>query len=111
MAINFKQLDRFFKGMPAMDALEALCWVFNADRATIYIDGTRFALADLYDTMETDGFRQASEITLEFYGGPSPGKWWHGNLYTMFLDHFIFAYISGERQLVKKAFKFMVKVA
>ena len=111
MAINFNQLDRFFQGMPAMDALEALCSIFNAEQATIYLDGTRFALMDLYDVMETDGFRPAHEISLQFYGGPSPGRWWHGNLYTMFLDHFIYAYITGKRHEVKKAFKFMTKVA
>jgi hypothetical protein len=103
--LNFKQLDRYFLDVSAYTALNVLCDTFKAINAVIYIDGTRFALIDLYDTMEVDGNLPAQSIKLRFFGGPSPGRWWEGTLYTMFLDHFIYAYTKGHKAEVQKALR------
>jgi len=103
--INFKQLENLFDGLTSADALDCLCWVFGASRAVIYRDNIRVILPDLYDDWDTIGLSQATEVKLRFYGGPFPGKWWDGNLFTMFLDHFIYAYTTNKKQTVQKALK------
>lgn len=98
--INFSKLTDSFSDISALDALECLCWTFNADKAGIYLDGTTLVLSDLYDYISLE---KAADIELRFYGGPNPGKWWNGTLLTLFLDHFIYAYLKGKRLQVTKA--------
>jgi hypothetical protein len=102
--INFKQLENLFGDMTAIDALDGLCWTFGASQARVYVDGTCFALADLYDNMDVVGLWPAKAVELRFFGGPV-GRWWDGNLFTMFLDHFMFAYIKGDKKTVAKILK------
>jgi hypothetical protein len=102
--INFNRLEQLFGDITALDALEALCWTFSASQARVYVDGTCFALADLYDQMEVIGLWPAKSVELRFFGGPV-GQWWDGNLFTMFLDHFIFAYMKGNKKAVAKVLK------
>jgi hypothetical protein len=102
--INFKQLENLFGDITAIDALDGLCWTFGASQARVYLGGTCFALADLYDNMEVVGLWPAKSIEIRFFGGPV-GRWWDGNLFNMFIDHFIYAYINGKKAVTSKALK------
>ncbi|MFA5344723.1 MAG: hypothetical protein WC315_00375 [Candidatus Omnitrophota bacterium] len=104
MKINFTLLKNRFGDISALDALELLCWTFGADKAYITVDGMRMPLVDLYD--DTGMFTwKASDVDLQFYGGPPPAKWWDGTLLTMLLDHFLYAYSKNDLVKVHKALK------
>lgn len=97
-------LKNRFGDISALDALELLCWTFNADKAFVSIGGSRMPLSDLYD--DTALFTlKASDVDLQFYGGPPPAKWWNGTLLTMLMDHFLFAYSKKDMAKVHKALK------
>jgi hypothetical protein len=102
--INFTLLNNRFGKISALDALGLLCWTFGANQAYITVGGNRIQLIDLYD--DTSMFTWlASEVDLQFCGGPPPAKWWNGTLLTMLLDHFLFAYAKNDMVKVHKALK------
>lgn len=102
-AMNLALLKETFRHISANDALDLLCWDFGADSKSVYIDGTKFALSELYDWADEWMFSCAEEIYLSFYGGPSPGRWWKTTLLTMLLDYIIRAEQLGMHHLVHKA--------
>lgn len=102
--INFTLLNNRFGKISALDALELLCWTFEADKAFITVDSNRIQVIDLYD--DTSMFTWlASDVDIQFYGGPPPAKWWNGTLLTMLLDHFLYAYAKNDMPKVHKALK------
>jgi hypothetical protein len=102
MKINFKQLNNRFGNISYIDALNLLCWTFEASQARVVVDGQSFALVDLYDVVKET---KASECSLQFYGGPPTGRWWEGTLLTMLLDHFLYAYSKNDLKKVHDALK------
>lgn len=101
--VKFSELDELFRSFTVLDALDCLCWTFSAAQAPIYMDSTRFCLVDLYDDAGAMGLNSADSIKLRFMGGPpNSTKWREANLYTMFLDYFLNAYIYGDKELISK---------
>jgi hypothetical protein len=101
--VNFKELDELFSGFSVLDALDCLCWTFGSAQAPVYMDGTRFCLVDIYDDAGSVGLNSAASLKLRWLGGPPDSlKWRDSNLYAMFLDYFLNAYIFGDKELITK---------
>jgi hypothetical protein len=107
MRINFSQLSIRYRDITALDALELLCVIFGAGNAYINMDGKRLPLYELYNNSEIFNWK-ASEIDLDFFGGPKPAKWWPGTLLTLLLDHILYAYSINDLAKVHKALKAVV---
>jgi hypothetical protein len=107
MRLNFTLLITRFRDITVCDALNMLCGTFNAASAFITIDGTRKQLADLYDEPEIL-MLPAVELEVQFFGGPSPARWWDGNLMMMLIDHLLFAYAHKQIHLVHEVLKTVV---
>lgn len=101
-------LERLFKDLSAMDAVEVLCQVFNAINAVVYIDNKRFALHELYDDYYTMYCCAATDIDLRFYGGPpGSGRWFSGTLLTLLMDHAAYCLSKGLTRKITEAIKYI----
>ncbi len=102
--INFSLLTNRFKNLTALDVIEILCQTFGASGAYIRRCGKLMPLTDLYDDVEM--FSQlASEVEIDFYGGPPPSHWWSGTLLTLLMDHCVYAYSKNDLHRVRAALK------
>jgi hypothetical protein len=71
---------------------------------TVYVDGSRFVLSDLYDYADEWMQLNAKDIILSFYGGPPPTRWWkNSTLLTMLLDYIIYAEKRGNKKAIRTA--------
>ena len=101
------KIDTFYQlfyDITALDALNIICQFFNAGNAVIYIDGRRFTVLDLFDSlnMYMDGL--AREIVIRFFGGPHKhGRWFTGTLLTMLADHAAYQTSTGHKEKVQQA--------
>jgi len=97
------KLEQRFKNLNAIEVLDILCRVFQASDAIIYCNNQRFALHELYDESYLYGHVFASEIEIRFFGGPPPGGWFDGTLFTLLLDHAAYRLSKGDDKTVAKA--------
>jgi hypothetical protein len=104
MSIDFELLNARMANVTAFDALDILCWTCNADTAYVTIDATRKQLVDLYDDTAMFNLR-ASDVEIQFYGGPPPARWWTGDLLMLLKDHFLHAYSTGQKQIAHNILK------
>lgn len=105
---NMDSFLRVFRDISAFDALDCLCTVFGADKSRVCIDGLDFSLSDLYDMPDIYTDILANEFGLQFFGGP-PGKasMFQGTLYTMVVDHFMYAYTQNRASRNKEALTYV----
>ena len=101
--VDLQLLERMFKNINAIEALDILCRVFNATDAVVFLDHRRFSLYELYDEGSLYGGMFASEVEIRFFGGPPPGGWFNGTLLTLLLDHSAYRLAKGDDKTVAKA--------
>jgi hypothetical protein len=99
-----KQYEQSLKRIDAIDALDHLCWIFNSSYETVYVDGTRFALVDLFDFSQELIWKSATEIKLRFFGGPTRNRWYSGNLLNYLVDRLLKARLNNEFSKINKLF-------
>ena len=97
-----------FTNLSVFDAVECLCTVFGATTAIVYINDETCQVLDIYDFPEIYDDVLARNFEVGFYGGP-PGKSYqrHGSLLTLFLDHFLYAHVTGRQSAVIKALAYV----
>jgi len=104
--VNFKEIDKLFSDFTVLDALDCLCWTFNAAQIPVYVDNTRFNLVELYDDAGAVGLNLASSLKLRFLGGPPKRTMWvDSTLYTMLIDFFLNAHAFGDNDVLNKVCK------
>lgn len=99
-----KDYETRFRGISAIAALELLCWTLGARYDGICIGETKTTLASLYDYAETLAYANAEDVSIGFYGGPKPRRFFKdASLLAMVVDRILFAEMHGERCKVQQA--------
>ena len=112
--IEFKSSVELFRYMPAFEAVDVLCSIFNTPQSTIFVPGTKITggydvkqIVDLYEDYEIYCGVYARDYHIMYYGGP-PGMVprCHGSLMTMVVDKFLRALIAGHTTIVSNLLEY-----
>lgn len=99
-----KEYENRFKGISAIAALEILCWTLGARYDGICIGESKTTLATLYDYAQELTYADAADVSIGFYGGPKPRRFFsNASLLAMVVDRIMFAESIGDRCKVQQA--------
>ncbi len=109
---EFTSARELFKNMPAFEAVDILCSIFNTPQSTIFVQTPEGMfesrqVVDLYEDYEIYCGVYARDYRLLYYGGP-PGKATRckGSLMTMVIDKFLRALVADHTTLVSNLLEY-----
>ena len=108
-AVEFRAAMEMFEKVPALDALDCLCTIFNVPMAWVqFKDGSSGTVVDLYEEYEVYCGMYAKDLKLIYYGGPPGASYrrFRGSLMTLLADKFLMAYTCGHHAIVSKLLEY-----